>query len=164
MARPFDDEAPQWASAQISLEAEQQRLDRLAERSCWCGVRHNTGERLTPLRRRPAEMPPTRLQPAQLGVFVSQLPFGVSRADVAGLLTSMLEEVGVSPRNVLPFADREDPSRHAGHAIITVDRVWDAGLVIDALNGHELFGNRDRRLVLRADFARPRTQGASRGR
>lgn len=164
MARPFDDEAPERASTQISQEAEVERLARLAERSCWCGIRHNTGERLTPLRRRPAEFPATRQHPPQLGVFVSQLPFGVSRADVSGLLASMLHEVGVTPRNISPFPDREDPSRHAGHAIVTVSQVSDAGLVIDALNGHEIFGLRDWRLVLRADFARPKIQGVPRGR
>lgn len=162
MARPFDDDAAPRASNQTSDEAEQQRQLRLAERSCWCGMLHNTGERLTAFRQRPATFPPTRQQPAQLGVFVSQLPFDIPRIEVGDLLKTMLEAAELSPRSIRVFPDRENGSGHAGHAVVVMNSVSDAGTAIDALNGHEMFGRRDRRMVMRADFARPKVQDARR--
>ena len=34
--------------------------------------------------------------------------------------------------------------------------IYDAGIVIDTLNGHEFFGLNGKRMMVRADFARPR--------
>ncbi len=127
-----------------------------ANLACWCGIRHETGERLSSMSSSLTPFPETRQQPAQDSVFVSALPYSVSRDDIPQLLSRMLKESGVICRTIYVLPDPNNRTRHTGQAIVTMYSPRDAGIVIDTLNGHEFFGLNGKRMMVRADFARPR--------
>lgn len=154
--KKFDDEYEESPARRSKKREAPQEPSPTANLACWCGIRHETGERLSPMSSPLTPFPETRQQPAQDSVFVSALPFSVSRDDIPQLLSRMIKGSGLICRNIYVLPDANNKTRHTGQAIVTMYGTSDAGIAIDTLNGHEFFGLNGNRMMMRADFARPR--------
>ena len=154
--KKFDDEYEEPPTRRSKKREARAEPSPTANLACWCGIRHETGERLSSMSSSLTPFPETRQQPAQDSVFVSALPYSVSRDDIPQLLSRMLKESGVICRTIYVLPDPNNRTRHTGQAIVTMYSPRDAGIVIDTLNGHEFFGLNGKRMMVRADFARPR--------
>jgi len=183
----------------VRVEAEKKRLHdeanakahdaRMREwSSCWCGINHQTGERLTEKRERPATMA-ARLSEPSRSIFVGNLPYELSEKQITDAIAGLL---GISPAHAVRrfrllkdkvetatpdnvdaaedcasdsfwtldniYAPRHPPRTHKGSGFLMCRSQEEARGVIEQIHGHELIGNRGRRFAIRADFAKSRPE------
>lgn len=153
--------------------------------SCWCGVDHVSGERLTQPRNRPATT--AEFGPRSCSVFVGNLPYEIDESAIRAALTDLIggelaqrfrlaKEQPAPPVEPCDDADdydyfwsayhhapRHRPKSHKGLGFISRRNPVEAKATIDVLQGHELITPRGRKFAIRANFARPHT-GPSRGK
>ncbi len=154
--------AVQEQSVLEKVRAERERLEAIeSERqykeaiSCWCGINHNSGNKITDLRLhdKPALRPLGTGYPA---VFIGGLPYELVDGAIKDLIRNLLGP-GISDR----FLDglripRWDDGQGRGIAFLACRSIEQAAGVITCINGHQVCGFK-KKMTLAANYGRAKS-------